>query len=200
MNRPILVTGFEPFDGLPTNPSQQVLEALKALDEPDLRLALLPVCYQQAPIRLDGLLRETYRAVLLLGVAADRAEFCLERVALNRCDQERLDNTGRRPRTARLREDARSEYRSTFDLDRQLERLLRDGHPARISDTAGAFLCNAVFFWARHQLDDHTPCGFLHLPPTPGLHSEVAGVSLAEQVRAVLAILQEIRAATAAQH
>ena len=41
-----------------------------------------------------------------------------------------------------------------------------EGLPVEISLSAGAYLCNAAFYLARHALEERgTPCGFLHLPP-----------------------------------
>ena len=43
-------------------------------------------------------------------------------------------------------------------------------YPARVSNTAGAFLCNATLYGILDALEDgdgRAPCGFMHLPYTP---------------------------------
>ena len=191
MSRPILVTGFEPFDGMQTNPSAEVVGALSS---EGLVTAVLPVCYQQAPTVLNELLvRDSYAAVLLLGVAADRDCFSLEKVAINFQDPGRADNLGERPQGEELVPGGPDAYFSTLPLDQMLGRLLQEGFPAEVSLSAGAFLCNSVFHHARHLLGDETPCGFVHLPPTPGLAEGTVGIALQRQVEAVRLLLEYLR-------
>ena len=191
MSRPILVTGFEPFDGMPTNPSAQIVSALAG---EDLMTAVLPVCYTQAPVLLKELLtQESFGAVLLLGVAADRNHFSLEKVAINFQDSGRADNLGERPQGEELVPGGPAAYFSTLPIEGMLARLLQERFPAEVSLSAGAFLCNAVFYHARHLLSDDTPCGFLHLPPTPGLVQGTVGIELEQQVQAVRLLVEYLR-------
>jgi pyroglutamyl-peptidase len=44
------------------------------------------------------------------------------------------------------------------------------GIPARLSASAGTFLCNALMYHAMRACAEHapaTPCGFIHLPYVP---------------------------------
>ena len=45
------------------------------------------------------------------------------------------------------------------------QRLEREGVACTLSEDAGSYLCNAVFYWlARRGLPEGTPVGFVHLP------------------------------------
>lgn len=188
MTASILVTGFEPFEGLASNPSGQVAEAVAG---ENVTAAILPVSDRAAPRMLEQLLEREWDAVLLLGVAPDRLCYSLERVALNYRDPDRPDNEDHTPDETWLVKNGPAAYFSTLPLDQLLTRLQGDNHPAEISMSAGAYLCNAVFYLARHQLADGPPCGFLHLPPTPGLCGD-QGIALENQIRAISTVLEEL--------
>ncbi|MFH0944129.1 MAG: hypothetical protein V2A76_02930 [Planctomycetota bacterium] len=194
MNRPLLVIGFEPFEGTPTNPSAEVVGALAG---EGLVTAVLPVSYARAPAILKDLLsRERYGAVLLLGVAANRNRFSLERVAINFQEPGRVDESGERPSGGELVRGGPAAYFSTLPLDGLLLRLVEKGLPAEISLSAGAFLCNAVFYHARHLLQAGTPCGFCHLPPTPGMVEGAQGIEIQRQIEAVRLLVEYLRSET----
>lgn len=187
----ILVTGFEPFGGLVRNPSAEVARAVQG---EDVRAAVLPVDYQRVGPRLRELLAEPPAAVLLMGVAIGRPHVSLERVAINHRDPDRGDNTGRRPDGSAVVEGGPDAYFSTLPLEALRDRLRAEGVPVEISLTAGAYLCNAAFYLARHALAGRdTPCGFVHLPPTPDLACGAAPVEFDVQVAAVRSILEVLR-------
>jgi pyrrolidone-carboxylate peptidase len=108
-------------------------------------------------------------AVLCLGLWPGEPLLRLERVAVNIADFEIPDNAGFITRGPVV-EDGAEAYRSTLPLDRMRERLLAAGIPARLSSTAGNFLCNALMYHALRRCAEHTPprpCGFIHLPYLP---------------------------------
>jgi len=186
----ILVTGFEPFGGLARNPSKEVAEASGGRG---VRAAVLPVDYRRIGPALDALLWEAWDAVLLMGVAIGRARLSLERVAINFRDGVRPDNAGWAPSSPELVPGGPAAYFATLPLERLSARLERDGIPAEISLSAGAYLCNAAFYLARHALERRgTPCGFLHLPPTPDLACGAEPMPLEREVAGVRALLQEL--------
>ena len=45
--------------------------------------------------------------------------------------------------------------------------LLAGGIPARLSETAGLYLCNAAMYRLLGRLPAGLACGFVHLPPLP---------------------------------
>jgi pyroglutamyl-peptidase len=108
-------------------------------------------------------------AVLCLGLWPGEPLLRLERVAVHIADFEIPDNAGFMTRGPVVEGGAEA-YRSTLPLDRIRERLLAAGIPARLSSTAGNFLCNALMYHALRLCADHRPprpCGFIHLPYPP---------------------------------
>lgn len=79
----VLVTGFEPFGGMPHNPSHALLEHLpKSIGRAKIATATLPVDTN----RVQAVLSDLYQkhqptTVLHLGLAAGRYVLNLERVA-----------------------------------------------------------------------------------------------------------------------
>lgn len=192
----VLVTGFEPFAGIADNPSKRV--AL-ALDGPDVHVEILPVGYHAAEEALTRLLPGDFAAVLLLGLAAGRNRISLERVAINFREPRRPDDRGFAPVSAPIVHAGPAAYFSTLPIDRIQHRLGDRGFVSRISLSAGAYLCNAAFYLARHQIGDlEIPCGFIHLPPTPDLGLEVRGLPLEHQIAAMRVVLDELRSRTRA--
>lgn len=187
----ILVTGFEPFGGLTRNPSADVATAVAG---DGVEAAILPVDYDAVVPALDALLERPFDAVILMGVAIGRPQLTLERVAINFRDRLRPDNAGEVPRDPAIVPGGPAAYFSTLPVDRLCEVLKAEGLPAAVSLTAGAYLCNASFYLARHRLEERgTPCGFLHLPPTEDLACGAEPVAKAEQVRALHLIIGELR-------
>ncbi|MER3442990.1 MAG: pyrrolidone carboxyl peptidase, partial [Meiothermus sp.] len=95
---PILVTGFEPFGGMAHNPSQALLELLPpAVGGVPVATACLPVDSARVEARLHELYaRHRPRVALHLGLAANRAQISLERLAVNLLDFDIPDNAGHR--------------------------------------------------------------------------------------------------------
>jgi pyroglutamyl-peptidase len=178
MNMPkILITGFEPFREVTTNPSQIVVEHLAKQNNPDLITEVLPVVYRKAEERIKALLHEHQPdAVIMLGVAQKREEINLERIAVNLDDATIPDNNGRPMRGTRIFDDAPVGYWSTLPLESMHAAITQAEIPVKFSNHAGTFLCNHVFYIARHTLEiagrGSIPCGFIHLPSMEALPIE----------------------------
>jgi pyroglutamyl-peptidase len=182
----ILVTGFEPFGDHVENPSQAVVEALAGA--PGLVTAVLPVTYGAAGSVLIELIEShAPAAVICLGVAGGRSAISLERVALNLNDAKAPDNAGEIRSGSMIEPEGPLAYWSTLPLDAMHEALQTAKIPVDISNHAGAYLCNHVFFCARHHFmrrGEDRPTGFIHLPPTA--HSpDDAGLPLVTMIEAI---------------
>jgi pyroglutamyl-peptidase len=165
----ILLTGFEPFGKVDDNPSQRVIEQIAAREDEQIVATVLPVEYQRAGEMIAKLIA-THQpsAVLMLGVAQGRDAINLERVALNLNDAHLADNAGDLALGRVIAPDAPAAYWSTLPLQAFYEQIATQEIAVRYSNHAGAYLCNHVFFVARHWLETHQqgqiPCGFIHLP------------------------------------
>lgn len=169
----VLVTGFEPFDGDEENPSALVARALggRRIAGAEVACRILPVSLDGLDAALDaalGALPVPPRAVLALGLAAGEAVIRLERVALNVADFRIPDNVGALARNLPLEPGGPDARLSRLPLEAILAALLAGGIPARLSETAGLYLCNAAMYRLLGRLPAGLPCGFVHLPPLPG--------------------------------
>ena len=190
-----LVTGFEPFDGLVANPSQDVAKALdgRAMGGTVVLSAVLPVDHAAVGARVAALLDEhDPDAVVHLGLAAGRARIALERVALNVMDFETPDNTGYRARNEPCVAGGPPAYFATLPLVAIADALRAEGLPAYVSSTAGTYLCNQTLYGTLHQLaarDHRARAGFIHLPLLPAMVAasglEQPSMDAALMVRAV---------------
>jgi pyroglutamyl-peptidase len=92
----------------------------------------------------------------------------LERVAINLDDARIPDNAGRQPVDRPVVRGGPAAYFSTLPLKSMREALQLAGIPVEVSQTAGTFVCNHVFYGLMHQLRHRSGIrgGFVHLPPT----------------------------------
>src|SRR5258708_21395496 len=173
-----LVTGFEPFGGYALNPSAEIAQQLDGS-----RIAGVPVVGRVLPVdmaALDRALIEALRgvdpvAVILLGLAPGEAVIRLERVALNLADFTIADNAGMRLADRSLDKAAGAGLWARLPLRAIQAKLLAAGIPARLSETAGTYLCNAALYRALAAVPRRLPCGFIHLPLLPAEVAAGAG-------------------------
>ena len=164
----ILVTGFEAFLGETINPSGLLLKSAALI--PRVDALPLPVAFEKAfPILKTQLQKENYHFVLLLGQAARRDKISLERVAINWRETENADNEGVTAIPGHnILPETENAFFSTLPLDEMLVALQALEIPVEISYTAGAYVCNDLFFKTAHLLQNtHTRCGFIHVPFLP---------------------------------
>ncbi len=175
----ILLTGFEPFGGDTLNPSMLAARALHGRQVVGHRIvaAGLPTVFGSADAMLDSLLRQHRPAlVLCTALAGGREGFSLERVAINVDDAPIADNAGAQPVDAPVVAGGPAAYFTTLPIKAMLAALQAQGLPARVSDSAGTFVCNHVFYGLMHKLAmgrglRGTLGGFIHLPWLPEMGS-----------------------------
>ena len=184
MTPTLLLTGFEPFGGESVNPSWEIARALDGcvVEGRTVRAARLPVAFGDALRTLDdALAAHRPELVLCLGQAGGRAEISIERAALNVDDARIPDNLGRQPIDAAVVTGGPVAYFSTLPI-KAIARALREaGVTAAVSNTAGTFVCNHVFYALMHRLATvpalaRTRGGFVHVPYTPEQVTSKAGV------------------------
>jgi pyroglutamyl-peptidase len=192
----ILLTGFEAFAGLPSNPSEAIALALHNQKIGNARVIakVLPVDGIKAPEILAQILTEFEPdAVLMLGLAQGRPQIALERVALNVLEYRIPDNAGITRHGERVLEGANDALFSSLPISEILKVWREAKIPAYVSDSAGTYLCNQVMFLAR-AFRPNIPAGFIHLPAdeTLALEQHQAFVPLEFQTRAVRLALEVI--------
>jgi pyroglutamyl-peptidase len=174
----LVVTGFEPFAGASVNPSAEVAKRMdgRRFGAALVRAAVLPVEHARAAADVAALLDagDDVRAVVHLGLAGERAQIALERVAINVMDYSIPDNEGFQPIDEPCVPGGPAAYFSTLPLRPLLGALHAAAVPAYLSSTAGTYLCNFVMYTTLHALTgrrDSPPAGFIHLPLLPSMVS-----------------------------
>ncbi|TFY97673.1 pyroglutamyl-peptidase I [Ramlibacter humi] len=173
--RRILLTGFDPFGGQPVNPSWLAVEALQGheLDGHVVVAAQLPTRFDDSAKVLAQLLgRHEPDLVLCTGQAGGRAAISLERVAINVNDARIPDNAGAQPVDTPVVPGGPAAYFTGLPIKAMLAALLAEGIRADVSQTAGTFVCNHVFYALMHLLATegrfrHIRGGLVHVPWLP---------------------------------
>lgn len=178
----ILLTGFEPFGGESINPSWEAVRLVRNVPEGmDIVRLRLPVTFAEARESLRAAAREHRPDVILsVGQAGGREGISLERIAANLMDARIPDNAGFQPVDEPLYADGPAAYFSSLPLRPLLAALQEAEIPASISNTAGLYVCNAVFYEAARLKAQGKVrmAGFIHVPYLPGQAAEKDAPSL----------------------
>ena len=178
----VLVTGFEPFDGQSLNPSWEVARALHGVVMAGAQVTAvqLPCVFALAlPALQQALASHRPDIVLALGQAEGRCDFSVERVAINVQDARIPDNAGAQPIDVPVVAGGPAAYFSSLPIKALVAGLRDAGFPASVSQTAGTFVCNQVFYGLQHALAGQgAHSGFMHLPLLPEQAAHWKGPSL----------------------
>lgn len=165
----ILITGFTPFDGEVINPSYEAISHVR--DEImgyKIIKKEIETSFSNSHVQLFSFIDEIKPyAIILVGQAGGSKHIRVERIAINVDDAHIQDNLGAMPQDKIIIKSAYPAYFSTLPLKFIVENLLDEGIPAAISNAAGTFVCNHLFFHMLHYLKQHKsnmPAGFIHVP------------------------------------
>jgi pyroglutamyl-peptidase len=190
----VLLTGFEPFGTATSNPSGEIV---KQISGDNIITAILPVAYTQSADRLLALIAEhNPDVVICLGQAEGRTAITPEKVAINLDDARLADNEGVLRSDVKILDKGPDAYFSTLPVKEMVEAIKAQGIPASVSFSAGAFLCNHVFYVAQNKFaGTNVRSGFVHVPLMDSQAPEFPGLPtmpLDQMVTAVKAILNTI--------
>lgn len=200
----VLVTGFEPFGGDAINPA---LEAIKKIQQHKRVDDQIEVITQEIPTVFQKsiqALKETIEAVqpdvvICVGQAGGRSEISVERVAINVDDARIPDNEGNQPVDKPIVNAGPAAYWSTLPIKAIVQAIQNAGIPSSVSQTAGTFVCNHIFYGLAHLIATEYPSirgGFIHIPflpeqavkhkgqPSMGLESIVRALEIAIETAA----------------
>jgi pyroglutamyl-peptidase len=190
--RNVLITGFEPFGGEMVNPSALAVQALEGRSIAGHRVVarVLACVFGRA---IDELTVEIERLapalVICVGQAGGRPGITVERVAINVDDARIPDNAGKAPIDRAIVPDGPAAYFSTLPIKSMVAAMHEAKVPADVSQTAGTFVCNHVFYGLMHALASRPGVrgGFIHVPFLPEQALRFAGkppsMPLAEMIR-----------------
>lgn len=171
MIKTILLTGFEPFNKASINPSWEAVKELKGWRNGEFAVEVrqLPCVFGLANRVMAGLLEELKPDVVIAtGQAGGRPELSVERVAINVDDASIEDNDGQQPVDAAIVEGGPAAYFSTLPIKAIVREMRERGLRAGVSQTAGTFVCNHVFYGLLHNTaDSPVRAGFIHVPFLP---------------------------------
>jgi pyroglutamyl-peptidase len=188
----ILLTGFEPFGTATSNPSGEIV---KQISGENIVTAILPVAYAQSAEQLLSLIEQHKPDVVIcLGQAEGRTHITPEKVAINLDDARLADNEGVLRSDVKILEDGPDAYFTTLPVRDMVEAMKAQGIPAVVSLSAGAFLCNHVFYVAQNKFaGTKVRSGFVHVPLMDSQGPEFPGLPtmpLDQMVTAVRAMLE----------
>lgn len=193
----VLISGFEPFGGHRLNPTALLIDEFNADRIPypatfEIQTILLPVTFEDAFRRLNlSIEKFNPDVVLCFGLAAGRAEINLEFIAQNIIDAEIQDNAGVQPKNMTINESGPEMYHSTLPVQGLEGALDQAGIPVKISNSAGKYVCNYLFYRLMDSNQDtERLCGFIHVPLLPEQTNDKPTLSL-ESLKKALAVMLE---------
>jgi len=215
MMKTVLLTGFEPFNKATINPAWEAVRALEGWQGEGFRVEV-----RQLPCVFDGAI-DTLCAmvdamqpdiVIAVGQAGGRPDISVERVAINVDDASILDNAGQQPIDRTIRADGPAAYFSTLPIKAVVAAMRERGLVAGVSQTAGTFVCNHVFYGLMHHTAGKpVKAGFIHVPflpeqaslrqdnpPSMALEDIVAGIRIA--VETAVKVERDVAHAGGATH
>jgi len=168
----ILITAFEPFGGEKVNPA---LEAMKLL--PDM-IGKSQILKLELPTIFSKSIEKVWQyidvhkpdIIISLGQAGGRACISVERVAINVDDASIPDNYGNMPLDRPIFEDGENAYFSNLPIKNMVDAIKKAGIPAKISNTAGTYVCNHVMYGVLYKIHKENldmKAGFIHVPYMP---------------------------------
>lgn len=188
----VLLTGFTPFGGETVNPSWQAVRALdgSVIEGHRVTAVELPTEFDASLPALWHALRKTEPHVAIaVGLAGGRDGISLERVAINLIDARIPDNAGAQPVDTPVLRGGPAAFFATLPVKASLLALREAGIGAHISQTAGTYVCNQVFYALMHarRRRRNTRAGFVHVPwlPEQAERHHQFGMPLADMQRAL---------------
>jgi pyroglutamyl-peptidase len=188
----ILLTGFEPFGTASANPSGEIM---KQISGDNIVTAILPVAYTRSAERLIQLIAEhNPDVVICFGQAEGRTQITPEKIAINLDDARLADNDGVLRSDEKILDNGPDAYFTTLPVKEFAAAITAKGIPSSVSLSAGAFLCNHVFYVAQNKLvGTKVRSGFIHVPLMDSQAPEFPGMPtmpLEQMVTAVRAMLE----------
>ena len=166
----IVIAGFGPFPGAPSNPSGRLAIALARRRRPalagiEITSHVFATAYSAVDRDLPKLLARKPDVILIIGLAGRRREVCVETRARNKRSILFPDVYGYHPKHAVIEFGQPGALRGNAPFPRLLSVLRQNALPARLSRDAGAYLCNYAYWRAlRHARDGWPLVQFVHIP------------------------------------
>lgn len=185
----ILLTGFEPFNGASVNPSwEALLRVPMTVAGHEVHRMRLPVVYQQAAAEmLVEISRLRPELVICCGVAAGRRGVTPELVALNYRWAAIADNAGQLYSGTPILPHGENALMTDLPVHAMVDAMRAKEIPAWVSLSAGAYVCNDLYYHLLSQREELGYQGlFIHVPDTADLDADRAAAALTACIETAL--------------
>lgn len=211
----VLVTGFDPFGGEPVNPAFEAVKLLpRKIAGADVDILEIPTVFHKSIEAIVKRAEETGAdRILMVGQAGGRFEITVERVGINVDDARIPDNEGNRPIDVPIDPDGPAAYFSTLPVKAMTERIRSRGIPAKVSNTAGTFVCNHVLYGVLNALSKKNlpvKAGFIHVPylpeqaagkdSVPSMSAATIAAALEAAVEAMVTVAGDVKISGGREH
>ena len=181
----IVISGFDPYEGVDVNPAMLVPQALAErwrdpsadeagcddlLQDVDVAIStvMLPVSFANAwPALLDTIEKAQPDIIIATGLKRSSRGILLERCATNLMDAAKPDADNVIPSRRPINPEGPAAYWTRLPLRSILKDFAKHEIPATLSSDAGTFVCNSLFYhlldWSARQ-DRRILSGFVSLP------------------------------------
>lgn len=196
----ILVTGFNPFGDDKINPAIETVKRLpEVIEGADIIKLEIPTEFEHcAEVVKDAIEKEKPDYVLNIGQAGGRYSITPERVAINLDDGRIKDNAGYQPLNHTIHEDGAPAYFTQLPIKAIARAIRNAGIPCEVSNTAGTYVCNHIFYQVQYMRDKYFPnikAGFIHIPFLPEQvvnRPQTPSLSLDKAVKGITAAIEAI--------
>lgn len=191
----ILLTGFEPFGGSDINASWETAVRVGQLPPKGVVVVTmqLPVSFKRAGEAIRRALHEKHPDVLvMLGQRGKGTSIDIERIAVNLMDSVNPDNDGYQPQEQVIIAESGTAYFSNLPVKVLRDAVLQKDIPARVSNSAGLYVCNSTYYNALEEIHKHqlpTKVVFVHLPK---ISADFPQEMLVEAVKTIMETIIQI--------
>lgn len=193
----LLITGFEPFGGEEINPSWETVSRLPdEIGGYTLTKLRVPVVFGEAAQVVLAAAEELMPdAILCVGQAGGRGSITPELVAINLRYAKIPDNKGQQPKDEPVTKEGTQAYFSTLPVRQMAEAIAAAGVAAQVSYSAGAYVCNDLFYTLLHRYHNtQTKVGFVHIPYATEQGKEPA-MKMADMIKGITVAIENMESA-----
>lgn len=173
MEKKVVLTGFEPFGGSDINPSILACQQYSEENIKDFQVSVheIPLRFNEIKNKIELIIEQEKPHVVICTGQSPRSLISLERIAINIADVTKSAyNCGSNPKDTILEENGPAGYFSSLPIRKIYEELEKNKIPSEISNSAGTYGCNQIFYHLMHYIKlkkYKTLAGFVHVPSLP---------------------------------
>ncbi|MFB7304427.1 pyroglutamyl-peptidase I [Heyndrickxia sporothermodurans] len=191
MRKKVLITGFDPFGQDQINPALEAVKRFKGriIEEVEVVTLEVPTVFHESiKVVIKAIELHQPDVVICVGQAGGRTQITPERVAINIDDARIPDNHQKQPIDEAIVENGPVAYWSTLPIKRIVHNMKKAGIPSAVSNSAGTFFFNHLFYGVMNYIEKNTPHirgGFIHIPfiPEQTINNNAPSLSLDVIVR-----------------